>query len=109
MVRSPRRTRRTSEQIAQIVRDFRDSGLTKAEFARLVGVHPNTVGYWIRRHTEEVDSPQLVPVRVRPETPRRSPGAGIELVVQDDLRIRLERGFDEETLLALLSVLKNAC
>ncbi len=106
MARSTRRVRRTPEQVAQIVREFHESGLTRAEFAKRVGVHPTTVGYWLRDHPAETRKPELIPVRLKQGGPEVSIGAGIEVIVRDDLRIRVEPGFHRETLLDLLATLQ---
>jgi hypothetical protein len=64
------------------------------------------VGYWLREYPAEARKPKVIPVRLKRNAPEAHCGTGIELIIRDDLRIRVEPGFDRETLLDLLASLQ---
>ena len=84
------------------------SGLTVREFAARHDLSPATVYWWrsrLRRRSAEVLD--LVPVEVVEKvTERRS---AIEIVLRDDIVLRLPRGFDDGDLGRVLAALARSC
>ena len=68
------RRRRGVEEIRALLAQAREDGLSQRELAEQVGVHPNTVGCWVRREransgsalatTRQSGKASFVPVRV---------------------------------------------
>jgi transposase-like protein len=101
------RRRRSREEVRCLVEEFRESGLSRAEFAEKSGVHQNTVSLWLRRGQEDDEPHGLVPVRLRDAAPPRD--SGVEVALRDGLTIRLRRGFDREVLIEALAALDGSC
>ena len=99
----PRRKRRSREQIAELVREFKSSGLTQRKFSvnRGIAVSELQRSLKIVRRASE---PQLMPVQI--EAAERNDGA-LELIVGADYRIKIGAGFSSTTLRRLLEVLAN--
>ena len=116
-----------------ILADFRRLGLTHVEFCKLRRVSIHSFRDWLYRlrpglppprprvrsqHSpsalSEAPSPTFLPVHVRPE-PKSSttslshtgPASPLELVLAEDLRIRLPADFDAASLHRLLDVLEQ--
>ena len=101
---------------------FDASGMSGAAFAREHGFSRERLSWWRRklgpgRHGAEAEAaPTLVRVRVvaREEGAAGSVeragvgsrGSGVEVVVRGGRRVRLSRGFDEETLYRVVEVLE---
>lgn len=71
------RTRRTREEVAALVKEFHESGLTRLEFSRSRGIPLSTVHSWMRSKKKKrtnskrpAGSPakSFVPVKVTPPT-----------------------------------------
>lgn len=102
---------------------WKESGLTAKEFGAETGLNPSTLSYWSwrlnaetretsgtkpsksraketrpRRKTEDVRSPAFVEVtaQVAPTT------ATLEVVLGEDVRVRVPAGFDEATLTGIV-------
>jgi hypothetical protein len=107
-----RRVRRTREEVARLLTDFRSSGVSQSAFARSNGISQPTLSYWLRsahRRTGEKaeDSPRLVPVKITAvpgvlPAPTRS---GFELDLPRGLRLWIPADFDEDALRRLLPIL----
>jgi hypothetical protein len=111
MVSDLRRRRRTQAEIEVLVREFRESGLTQAAFARQVGVHPLSVLRWVRSVPEAPpsSSPRFLPVRIRPESTNPVPAPGPEdwpeMVSPSGWRLRVPPRVDPGRLGELLNLL----
>ncbi len=110
-----RRIRRGRDQIRAIIAEFEQSGLSRADFARTRGINSTVLRRWIRREQEEeIGSPseaenRVAAVRVvEEETPSRI-DTGVELRLPGGITLQVCRGFDEETLLSVVSVLGSQC
>ena len=103
------RRRRTPAEIEVLVREFRESGLTQAAFAREVGVHPLLVYRWIRSVLESPPSftPRFVSVRIRPGANDPTPHVleWPEIVAPSGWRLRVPPAADPARLTELLSLL----
>ena len=93
------------------MREFRESGLTQAAFARKVGVHPLSVHRWLRSVSGSPPSstPRFVPVRIRSSStlPTRSSSEWPEFVAPSGLRLRVPPAADAARLTELLSLLSR--
>ncbi|MEW6746441.1 MAG: hypothetical protein AB1486_27185 [Planctomycetota bacterium] len=96
-------TRRAPGEVAQIVEDYRASGLSQSQFAAKRGVAPATLSWWLRRRGERSGS-RLVPVRLLGGPPHSS---WFEIVVGNGRVVRVGSGFDPDTLSALLRVVEQ--
>ena len=99
----PRRKRRNREQIAELVREFKSSGLTRRKFSDHGGIALSELqrSLTIVRRASE---PQLMAVQM--EAAERNDGA-LELIVGAGYRIKIGAGFSSTTLRRLLEVLAN--
>jgi hypothetical protein len=115
-----------------VIADFRRAGLTQAQFChrRHISIHSFRYHFYSERHRlpapgtppapcappfPTAATPSFLPVHVRPQSPlahvpshhvTRHPAA-LELVVADELLVRIPVGFDPATLHQLLEVLKE--
>ena len=109
-MRRKKRAHRCAEETSELLARARARGLTSRELAEELGVHPNTVGNWIRRERASTrDQLPLLPVRVvAPDAARESSrdpaDRGIEVLV-DDVVLRLPPSVDAGDLRTVLSVL----
>jgi hypothetical protein len=96
-----RRKRRSREQIVELVREFKDSGLNQRKFCenREIALSELQRSLKIVRRTSE---PQLMAVQI--EADERSDRA-LELMVGEGYRIKIGAGFCSTTLRRLLEVL----
>lgn len=98
---------RTAAQRAQILNDYRQSGLTQKAFAAQVGIGYSTLALWHRKATagESVVSPTFIPV------PNLLPAARAATVYRlqfpRGLTVEVAPGFDAEELSALLQVVQR--
>lgn len=82
------------------------SGLAVEDFARERGFVPQRIYYW-RKRIADVDAkrPQLLPVNVRSEPPRR--GEPVTLLLRSGHMMKLANGFDEEAFLRVITLLER--
>ena len=98
-------TRRSAEEVDQVVQQYRASGLSQREFSRQTGIKLSTLGRYIRRHGRAEAPPQLV--RVKLETPVE-PDSGFVLMLGNGRRIASGWGFCDTVLARLIRVAENA-
>jgi len=132
-MRQEGRRHRSAEETRDLLARARCRGLSQRELADELGLHPNTVGNWIRRERDgagdrhqprasvsELRSATLVPVRVVSEAPsdesaRHSADRPIEIVLEDacgrrSIVVRLAEGVRAQDLETVFSVLgRSAC
>jgi len=115
--------RRTAKQWARLIARWKRSGLSAGEFGAKVGVDAHSLHWWrwsLRKReamqetpTAPTDSvPAFLPVRVvdtpLPLQQHPPPVRGsVEIVVDDRLAVRVGPGFDEDTLLRVLDLLRE--
>jgi len=106
-----RRQRRTSVQIEEMVRAFRDSGLNGRQFCRHQGLSPSTLYRYLRRSAGGAESgcgDGLVAVELASRKPVGEAGScGLTVVLAGDRRIAVSVGFDSVTLQRLVQVLET--
>lgn len=93
------RTRRSTEEIDQLLKQFEASGKTRADYCREVGIAVSTLGRYLKRRRGSRQ--RLVRVSLRP-APCRS--AGFALVLGNGRRIESDWEFSEPELARLISV-----
>jgi transcriptional regulator with XRE-family HTH domain len=99
--------RRTAAQRAQILTDYRRSGLTQKAFAAQAGLGHSTLTLWLRKATadESAVSPTFIPVPNLLPAPRAA--ATYRLQFPRGLTVEVAPGFDAEELSALLQVVQR--
>lgn len=110
------RIRRSRDDIARLLEEYRSSGLTQVAYARWKGICLSTLTNWLRRSRIpgsrwEVDRPRLVPVEITDGPSRWIPGVqdGFEVTFPGGLRLAIPPRFDEKALERLLALLAGAC
>ena len=98
-----RRKRRSREQIAQLVRDFRSSGLTQRNFSASRGMALSELQRSLKI-MRRASKPELMAVQIEAA---ECADAGLELMVGTGYRIKIGTGFSATTLGRLLEVLAN--
>ena len=97
--------RRSAEEIAQVLEQYRASGLTQLEFCQQTGIKLSTLGRYVRRDGKAEQPQQLV--RVRLEAPAE-PESGFVLMLGNGRRIASGWGFSDPALARLIRVAENA-
>ena len=81
-------------------------GLTYRELSEESGIPIPTLAYWAAKlRREEQDSPRFVPMEVIEDRQE----AAVKIETDSGLRLVVERGFDEQHLARVLSVLVSQC
>lgn len=96
--------RRSSEEIAKLVGDYRASGLSQQRYCKEHGVNLSTLGRYLQR---EGGGQRLVRVRVGPEAAPNleaqiKPSAGFALVLTNGRRIESGWKFSGDALVQLI-------
>ncbi len=111
-----RRRRWSGEEKRRIVSETLVPGTTTAAVARRNDVHPNLLYTWKKQfqdylpaHSNEAKAPAFMPVEVIPESGIRpeTQTAPLEVVLNNGRIIRINKGFDEETLKRALTILEG--
>jgi hypothetical protein len=97
--------RRSTEEIEQVLEQYRASGLTQVEFCQQAGIKLSTLGRYARRNSK-LEQPQQL-VRVRLEAPTE-PESGFVLMLGNGRRIASGWGFSDAVLTRLIRVAENA-
>lgn len=90
------------------IQQWKDSGLTQTEFCRLHGLKSHQLTYWKKRFQPEQAPVSLVELNWKPTfqtapCPKTSP---LRLIVNEQFRIDVDRGFDPATLQQLVLSLR---
>jgi hypothetical protein len=96
-------SRRSTEEIQQIVERYRASGLSQLEYCRQTGTVLSTLGRYLRRGQR----PKQPLVRVKVEAPPE-PGTGFVLMLGNGRRIASNWGFEDAELARLIRVTESA-
>ena len=94
--------RRSSEEIQQLVEQFRTSGVSQIEYCRRTGMVLSTLGRYLRKN-----NPEQQLVRVKFEAPP-DPGTGFVLMLGNGRRIASGWGFGDTELARLIRVAETA-
>jgi hypothetical protein len=97
----PRRKRRSREQIAELVREFKGSGLTQRKFSENRGIALSELQRSLKI-VRRASEPQLMAVQMESD---EGADRGLELRVGEAYRIKIGTGFCPRTLRRLLEVL----
>jgi hypothetical protein len=96
-------SRRSTEEIQQILERYRASGLSQLEYCRQTGMVLSTLGRYLRRS----QGPDQQLVRVKVEAPPE-PGAAFGLMLGNGRRIASNWGFEDAELARLIRVAESA-
>jgi hypothetical protein len=94
--------RRSTDEIEQVLEQYRTSGLTQIEYCRQAGMALSTFSRYLRRG---VDQQQLMRVNVESDA---GSGAGFALVLGNGRRIESGWRFGEAELARLIRVVEGA-
>jgi len=95
--------RRSTEEIGQVLEQYRASGLTQSAYCRQTGMVLSTLGRYLRRDSGAEQ--QLI--RVNVESPAE-PAGGFALVLRNGRRIESAWGFGEAALARLIRIAEGA-
>ncbi len=95
--------RRSTEEIEQLLEQYRTSGLTQLAYCRQTGVVLSTLGRYLRRR----NGTEQELIRVRVESPAER-GGGFALVLGNGRRIESDWRFGEAELARLIRVAEGA-
>jgi hypothetical protein len=95
--------RRSSEEVQQILEQFRASGLSRMEYCRQSGIVLSSLGRYLRR----VESPEQQLVRVKLESPP-DVGTGFVLMFGNGRRIASDWAYADAELARLIRVVESA-
>jgi hypothetical protein len=105
-----------AEQIAQKrrfweqqIQRWRDSGLTQTEFCRLQNLKPHQLTYWKKRFHRTQAPVSLVELQLGSASQSHtcSSGSPLRLILDEQYRIDIDRGFDPVTLQQLVLTLSQ--
>ena len=96
-------SRRSTEEIQQILEQYRASGLSQPEYCRQAGMVLSTLGRYLRRNQR----PEQPLVRVKVEAPPE-PGTGFVLMLGNGRRIASGWEFEGAELARLIRVAESA-
>ena len=96
-------SRRSTEEIQQILERYRASGLSQLEYCRQTGIVLSTLGRYLRRSQR----PEQQLVRVKVEAPVE-PDRGFVLMLGNGRRIASNWGFEDAGLTRLIRVAERA-
>jgi len=84
----------------QQIEHWKESGLTQTEFCRLHNLKTHQLTYWKKRFHSKQEQVSLVELQWKPALqPTLSPsGSPLRLILNDQYRIDIDRGFDPFTL-----------
>jgi len=95
--------RRNTEEIEQVLEQYRTSGLTQLEYCRQTGMVLSTLGRYLRRR----NGAEQGLIRVEVESPAE-PAAGFALVLGNGRRIESGWRFGEAELARLIRTVEGA-
>ena len=95
--------RRSTEEIQQVVEQFRASGLSQIEYCRQSGIVLST----LRRYVRRKNTPDQQLVRVKVES-APEPGTGFVLMLGNGRRIASNWGFGDAELARLIRIAERA-
>ena len=91
-----------------MIEAWRKSGQSIAAYARGKDIHPERLARWERKlRTSRPQSVSFHPVRVVPSEDHAQSAAPIEIVLRNERRVRVPRGFFPQDLRAVLAVLEE--
>jgi hypothetical protein len=97
--------RRSAEEIEQVIRQYRASGLSQLAYCQQTGIRLSTLGRYVQRD-RQAEQPQHL-VRVKLEAPAE-PDSGFVLMLGNGRRIASAWEFSDAALAKLIRVAENA-
>ena len=93
----------------QQIQQWRDSGLTQTEFCRLQNLKPHQLTYWKKRFHRTQAPVSLVELQLGSASQSHtcSSGSPLRLILDEQYRIDIDRGFDPVTLQQLVLTLRQ--
>ena len=84
----------------QQIEHWKESGLTQIEFCRLRNLKNHQLTYWKKRFHSKQEQVSLVELKWNPalQTTLNPSGSPLRLILNDQYRIDIDRGFDSLTL-----------
>ena len=102
------RVRRSREEIAELLRDYRQSGQTQREYCARVGLSVSCLQSYLRREASLEHGVRLREIEVLGEPQRWEPSASALAVrLPGGYEVLVGRGFESGELARLLSVLQG--
>lgn len=102
------RVRRSREEIAELLQEYRKSGQTQREYCARVGLSVSCLQSYLRRAASLEPGPRLHEVEVLGEPQRWEPSAALLTVrLPGRYEVLVGRGFESGELARLLSVLQG--
>ena len=103
--------RRGRAEIERLVDLYRTSGMGRKEFCRSRGLGLSTLNRHLKQQTrqsvsEDIKPHRLVPVEVM-SAKEAEPAGALTVLLSKRRRVEVQRGFDEETLARLLTMLER--
>ena len=93
--------RRSAEEVQHLLTEYRQSGLTRAEYCRRQGIPVTTLDYYLHRQARKA-KPRLARVTVTPEG--QTPVETFTLVVRNGRRIESGWNFRDADLARLVRI-----
>jgi hypothetical protein len=97
--------RRSEEEVAQVVQQYRASGLSQREFSQQTGIKLSTLGRYVRRGDRSEAPQQLLRVKLEAAA---GPDSGFVLILDNGRRIASGWTFCDAALTRLIRVAENA-
>ena len=94
-------TRRSAEEVQQLLDEFRESGETRTAFCRRLGIPVTTLDYYRCRQTRQA-RPRLARVKLAPQP--SDPTATLALVLRNGRRIETNWNFHDADLARLIRI-----
>jgi len=98
---------RSRKEAQQLAHSFEECGLTRQEFCRQNKVALNTLNRYLKRYSKEQhsrkESAQWLAVEIA--RPEQKGNSELTVVLRDELRIEVRRGFDAATLQQIVAAL----
>lgn len=109
-----RRRRRTSQEIAALVAEYRRSGSSQHAFAASRGISLSTFTNWLGRLRSggalaHPVAQRLVPVRITGPGPWEASAERIEIVLRSGVILRLPQRFDDAVVERLVEIVSERC
>lgn len=91
---------------AERIEEFRARGMSQSAWCREHNLRPNQLGYWLRKLTNEANSPKTS--RWISLDTIASAGSGVSLRI-GNLVLEVQRGFDQQVLAEVVQALMDIC
>lgn len=102
----------SKRQKKKLLKEFRESGLSKSAYAKLIDVHLNTLNNWIKKiglPKVENEASKVIPVKIKEEPVLKSESktSHFEIQLSGIGSIQVPTDFCEDSLIRLIKTLKR--